>query len=107
MFQCFKLAKYFLTDILDSVKPIDRKRQNVQFCQDKQSAARLKRTHSEEEQRQTFENEKAIFYGAKTTKKSRMSWMTTKKTDFDEEDKDLERRIKMLIQTKQLREMAN
>ena len=87
---------------------INTKKQNVQFWEDKQSATRLKRKHSEdEEQRPTFQNEKDIVHQSKSAKRSRMSWMTTKKTNFDQEDEDLERQIKMLIQTKQLCEIEN
>ena len=83
--------------------PVTENRQrNVQSCKEQQCTRPLKRKHFEgEEPRRTFDNEDELFK-SKNGKKCRMSWMTIKKTDFDEEDKDLERQIKMLIKTKQL-----
>lgn len=56
-----------------------------------------------EEQRETFLNQdKCMLQKSESCKKTRFSWMKTKTSDREEEDKDLERQIKRLIQTKQL-----
>ena len=81
----------------------EKRKRNSQICEGQKFPRHLKRKHQFEGEklRRPIEDEDE-FPKSKNSKKCRMSWMTMKKTDFDEEDKDLERQIKMLIQTKQL-----
>ncbi|CAB3985974.1 Hypothetical predicted protein [Paramuricea clavata] len=89
----------------DSLEPATEKRKrNVQLYEEQQcTRRRLKRKHfEEEEKRRKFEKEDEMLFTSKRDTKCRMSWLTTKRTDYNEEDKDLEQQVKMLIQTKQL-----
>ena len=66
------------------------------------NACRLKRKHLENgKQQPVFDKDEDICFESKSTKKSRISWVS-QKPGFEEEDKDLEEQIKILIRTKQL-----
>jgi hypothetical protein len=86
------------------VEPVntEKRKRNSQICEGQRFPRRLKRKHFEGDELRRSIDDEDEFPKSKNNKKCRMSWMTMKKTDFDEEDKDLERQIKMLIQTKQL-----
>jgi hypothetical protein len=100
----FAQWQWYFVSILDSLEPATEKRKrNVQLYEEEQCTRRLKRKHFEgEEQRRKFEKEDEMLFKSKRDTKCRMSWLTTKRTDYNEEDKDLEQQVKMLIQTKQL-----